>query len=251
MTKKGITVSQRGIDVRQATDAQKVLDSRFRYYEIAYEGIVSVTANPFTGVTDLYEHKLGFLPAFDCYDITGDRYVLSDNTGGLRASDQKIYFQGRNAPGINYANRRLLLRIYNVPITEEYQAPIEHTFPAKPSAQSGVGIKSAIDDFRTQELSKYTINTTGKTLSVQKTGLVLANSGTSNLAVIRHDLGYPPTFLSNYADAQRQWVGALNPSFMPVVSSADGSTLTFRGAQSALSGTFAYIIFKELADFTI
>lgn len=249
----GITVSQVGIDVSQALDSQKVLDSRWKYFEVIHEKLLSTGTIPAFGVaTDLFEHKLGFVPAFDCYDITLGAYVIGDS-GGLRGNKDKIYFQGQPANNTDYSNHKVLLRIYNVPITEEYTAPIENTLPVKSNTVSKYGIKitPTPGSMNHLELSEFTLNTQSKALSIQKTGTSVANSGTGNLIVIRHDIGNPPTFLAAQCDTQLQWVNALNPDFIPVVSSADNSTLTFRGAQALLSGTFAYAIFKELADFSL
>jgi hypothetical protein len=250
---KGIAVTQEGIGISQALDAQKVLDSRWRYFEIAHEELLSTAVISFGKVTELFNHGLGFLPAFDCYDITSDGYIISDISGGLRADRTRIYFDGENGNNINYSNHKVLLRVYNVPITEEYKAPIQKTLPSKTTAPTSVGVKIApgTTSFNTFELSKFSINTSGKALAIQKTGLVTANSGTNNEAVVVHDLGNPPIFLAAYASPTRQWVSALNPSFIPVLAKANASTLTFSGAQGALSGTLAYIIFKELGEFAI
>ncbi len=248
----GITISQEGIDVDRALDSQKVLDSGWRYFETAFEVEVSVGQLNFD-VVKLFEHKLGFVPAFDCWNITLGVYVLADDFGGLRANKDTIYFDGQDVSNIDHSNCKFLLRVYNVPILEEYEAPIVGTLPVGGSVSSSMGIKivaltGSIDH---QELSEFTLNTRGKALSIQKTGVAVANAGTSNLAVITHNIGNPPTYLAAFTDATRTWVGAINPDFVPVKSIADGKTLTFSGAQSPLDGQFAYIIFKELADFAL
>lgn len=253
----GITISQEGIDVSQALDSQKVLDSRWRYFEIAQEKIVSLGTITSGKTTEIYSHNLGFLPAFSCYDIATGTYIQ----GGLRSDKTKIYFDGffndtyYDPPSgtwlPTYSNHKVLLIIYSVPITEEYFAPIEKTLPLKTASPSKVGVKITTSNFRQQELSKYTLNTQSKSLAIQKTGVVLANSGTNFLAVIQHNIGNPPIYLATQAEPRLTYITAFSPTFVPVISYADGRTLTFRGAQSVLIGTFAYIIFKELADFAI
>jgi hypothetical protein len=250
---KGITITQQGVGVDKALDSQKILDSRWRYLELVYEGELSTGTISFGKVTDLYEHRLGYLPAFECYDITLGEYIISDSSGGLRADNQKVYFNGENANNINYSNHRVLLRIYGVPIAETYIAPINKTLTGKLSAPSKYGVKIAPGDtrFADIELSKFSINTTGKALAIQRHGLVTANSGTNYEAVVEHNLGNPPMFLAAYADPNRGWVAALNPSFVPWMAGADDKALTFSGAQGALAGTLAYVIFKELGDYAI
>lgn len=250
---RGVAVTQSGVPISQAIDSQKVLDSRWKFYEMAFEGFVSSGTIQFGKRLDLYEHNLGFIPAFDCYDTNLGAYVIGDNSGGIRADNRFIYFEGQNANNIDYSSHKLLLRIYNVPIIEEYTAPISQTLPVKSSTKTtqGVKVRQSTADFREQELSRFAMNTQSKTLSVQKTGLVTANSGTNFLAIIQHDLGYPPTFLAAYADFGRQWAASFNPDFIPVRSVSDDKQLVFKGVQSSLIGTFSYVIFKELGDFAL
>lgn len=250
---KGISASQAGVDISQALDSQKVLDSRWRYFEILAEYRLTLPTIPFTVGTDVVYHKAGFLPAFDIYDITRGEFIGSDLTGGPRSNTDKIYFQGLDAGGVSRSNHEALIRVYNVPITEEYTAEIDKTFPAKTKTVSKTGIKvtSKSGVMGHNELSEFNLNTQSKALSIQKTGVVTTNSGTNFLAVIRHDIGNPPTFLATRVDPTLQWVAALDPSNIPAVISANSETVTLRGGQAALIGSFAYIIFKELADFSL
>jgi hypothetical protein len=248
----GIEASQTGIDLSRATDAQKVIDSRWRYFDIAYEKIISLGTVLTNRTIELFTHGLGFVPAFDLYIIDIDTYMTGDTAGGARADSNRVFLTGSyNNPGLS--NTKVLLRVYNIRILEEYSAPIQQTLPAKTSKPDRFGIKitSATRAMRQPELSKFTVNTQGKAMAIQKHGTVVANSGTNNLAVITHNVGYPPTYLAAIADPKYQYVTPINPSFVPVIATANNTTLTFSGAQSVLIGTYAYIIFKELADFAI
>ncbi len=246
----GISVVQEGINLPQAHDSQKVLDSRWRYFEIAFEKKISLGIITSGRTTDIFEHKLGFLPAFDCYNIATGVYIGGTTVGGLRSSEDKVYFSG-TFTDTGLSNAEVLMRIYNIPITEEYTAPIDITFPGKTSTPSKMGIKITASDFRQQELSKYTLNTQSKSLSIKKTGIAVANSGTNYQAVIRHDIGNPPTYLVAEVDPKLIYITPITPDFVMARSSANGTTLTLSGAQAVLTGSWAYIIFKELADFAI
>lgn len=251
----GILITQEGVDVTEAQDSQKVLDTRWKSWEIEREVIFTMpTLNQTSGAQEIYAHNLGFLPAFDIYDIELGEYILgSDSTGaGLVSDANRIFFQSfYNDNG--WSNHRCILRIFNLDPTQEYTAPIVQTLPSKGSTKQSIGIKSVRDnsDMSEEELSHYSMNTKSKALQIQKTGLTTSNSGTDFQAIIRHDLGNPPTYLATYADIQRQWISAINPDFMPVLGRSDGTNIRFGGAQAALIGTIAYIIFKELGDFAI
>lgn len=253
----GIEISQEGIDLSQAQDSQKVLDSRFRYYDIAQESMVTLPTLANNGSTQIiYSHNMGFLPAFDVFDTVLQSYISVSSTllggSGLLSSTSQIYFKGfYNDAG--WSGHKVLIRVYNVPITDTFVAPIEQTLPSKTSTntQEGIKIVRGTSDIHDQELSKFALNSTGKSMSIQRTGTGFSNSGTSFHLVIEHDLGHPPTFLLASMDTAGQWVGAVDPSTTLGLATADGVNLTFRGVQSALVGTFAYIIFKDLGDFAI
>lgn len=252
---KGIVVSQQGIDISQALDSQKILDSRFRYFDVLQEFVMTMPTLLNDGSQQvIYEHKAGFLPAFDVYDtVLGSYITAADSIGrGLISSKNQLYFNGFYADS-GCSSHKVIIRIYNVPITDEFQAPIEQTLPSKGSSPSGQGIKvvRGTTDMNEKELSKFAINTASKVLGIQKTGTTQANSGTNNQFVIQHTLGHPPMFLATYADAAGQWVSGIDFSQILARGVADGVSMTFTGIQTTLIGTLAYIIFKELGDFTI
>jgi hypothetical protein len=251
----GVLVTQEGVDVADALDSQKVLDTRWKSFEILKEYVFTMPALvQSSGIQEIYTHGLGFLPAFDIYDTVLGSYVLggfADGTGCV-SDTGRIYFKGfYNDDG--WSGHKCVLRIFNLDPTQEYTAPIVKTLPQKGSTKQSHGIKILRDtsDIVEDELSKFALNTKSKALQIQKTGLTTANSGTNFRAVIQHNLGYPPTYMATWADINRQWIAAINPDFVPVIGRADGATIEFGGAQSALTGTFTYIIFKELGDFAI
>lgn len=251
----GIVAVQQGVGLDKALDSQKVLDSRWRYFEIAQEKLLTLpTLRNDGSVQVIYQHDMGFLPAFDVYDVTLGTYILGSDTlgNGLVSNTTQLYFNGVYIDQ-GWSGHQVMIRVYDVPITEEYTAIITETNPVKTSTVSGQGVKvlQTTGDFADLELSEFSLSTSSKALSIQKTGIATANSGTNNQVVIRHDLGYPPTFLSTYVDFNKQWVSAIDPDFNPIQGSANGTNLTFSGVQSILVGSFAYIIFKELGDFAL
>lgn len=247
----GIAISQEGIPVDDALDAQKVLDSRWRFYEILFEEKISVGTLSQPSTYNLFEHKLNFLPAFDCYNLTLDSYMDTGNAAssgnGLLSDETKVYFTGSyNDPG--WSNTEVLLRIYNVPIMEEYEAPIEKTSLSRgttPSRQ-GVQINTGHGSFTRQELIDYTLSTKGKNLGIHKTGTAVAEAPLFS-AKIWHYLGFPPSYLAAFASDDKKQVGAINPSLVPAksLSTENDQALEFQGSQAVLEATVAYIIFKE------
>lgn len=252
---KGILVTQEGVDVRDAQDSQKVLDSRWKSWELAEELVFTMPQLQQTsGFQEIYKHGLTFLPAFDIYDTVLGKYILgSDNLGaGLVSDTNRIGFQGFYSDD-GWSNHKCVLRLFNLDPSQNYTAPIVQTLPSKESTTQSIGIKVLRDnsEMKEGELSHFALNTKSKSLQIQKTGLTTANLGTDFIATIKHALGYPPTYLAAYCDPSRAWISAIDPDFLPVIGSADGDVITFSGAQSALIGTFAYIIFKELGDFIV
>ncbi len=261
----GLTISQQGIDVDDALDSQKVLDTRWRYFEIYKELEISLDTVTSGKRYVVFEHGLGFVPFFDMYDIAGDVYIapvtqfggpnIKDWTfsGGLVATSTQIAFVGTFSG--SFSGKKVILRIYNVNAAEEYEAPLVVANPyqagKKPKYGMKVTQKSDNDMMRNPELSNFTLNTEGKTLAIQKISSVATDTNTGFTARITHNMGNLPIFLTAYMTLDKSMVGALNPSFIPVLATATKTTLTFRGAQASLIANFAYIVFKELAETAI
>jgi hypothetical protein len=251
----GITITQQGIGVDQALDSQRVIDSRWRYFDILYEKKVSLGIIPDWLVDNsdivLFKHKLGFLPAFDCYNITRGVYMATLSSGDCIYTTP-LALDPSN--GVDYSNTEVLVRVYSVPITEEYSAPISEV-SGKQSPSSKYGVKVLRGDGNSRmngtELSEYSLNTKGKTLAVQKTGVAVVDN--EGLAIIRHNLGFPPTYLTARMEDGGDEIQSLDPDFVPVLSSSrnDDNELVFGGAQGVLTGSFAYVIFKEPAELAI
>jgi hypothetical protein len=261
---RGIAISQEGVDVTRALDAQKVLDTRWKYLETYKEVEVSVEnlAAGANKTVPLFEHGLGFVPFFDCYDITAGAYIAPISysggpnikdwaiTAGLVSDKQKVFFFGFNST--NYTGHKLLITIYNLDAAKEFQAPNVRAGINQVGRRSRYGVKvtqrADNDSMRDPELSHFTLNTNGKALAIQKIGTVAADTNTGFNAVVNHGLGNLPIFLSAFMRLDKSLISALNPQFIPVLTTADRNILTFRGAQAALIANLAYIVFKELAE---
>lgn len=251
MTDYGITASQEGIDLKEATDAQKTLDSRWRYLDILYEETIGFTNT--SGIlprTNLFKHDLGFVPAFDVYNTTTDRYIST-----LQADEKYVYYQGEWDSFSEHTNCGAIIRIYNIPILEEFSAPITQTLTKGKSKSSSYGIKilnpNKSGELKDLEMTGFSLNTGSKGLAVHKTGTVTASPTTVTWQlVIQHGLGNPPIFMMAKCANDLSNVYALTTDFMEVMGKADTTQqMSFRGAQAAISGKYAYIIFKELSDF--
>jgi hypothetical protein len=128
---KGILITQEGIDVSEAYDSQKVLDTRWKGFEIEREVVFTMpNLVQSSGTQEIYRHNLGFLPAFDIYDTVLGSYILEpDFDGNGCVSDtNRIFFQSfYNDDG--WSGHKCILRIFNLDPTQEYVAPIVKTLP--------------------------------------------------------------------------------------------------------------------------
>lgn len=251
----GITISQEGISVDRALDSQKVLDSRWRYLEIAFEKelVLPSGMTDASGKTvDVFQHNLGFLPAFDCYDVTTGAYINDRGSGAIQSDENKIFLSTNGGSFLSpLSNHKVMLRIYNVSIFQEYEALIKQTLPTASSFVNKTGIKvsDGSSDFDTSELRRFPLTTSAKALAIQKTGTTVFKGVH---ATISHGLGSPPIFLSTIADSKGRTVNGIDPSFCPFVVLATGDMLRFTPVQSSYDGTtLAYVIFKEFGETVI
>jgi len=255
MANYGISASQEGIDLKVATDAQRVIDSRWRYLDIIKETVISFgDSNPtYPGDrVNLFQHDLGFVPAFDCYNLGMDNYI------NIFADNKYIYHN--NYVSIwddpTWQNTKAIVRIYNIPIMEEYSAPISQTVLKSKSTPSEYGVKilnpNKSGELSNNEMADFSLNTMSKGLAVQKTGTQVADSTQVWGLTITHGLSSPPIFLITSCAMDKSSITAINPNQFDFFGRADQTTImSFRGVQSTMYGRYAYIIFKELADFAI
>lgn len=137
----GIEITQEGVGVDQASDYQKVLDSRWLSMEIMHEvdievEIPSIVATVQTDqIIRVFRHGLtrngqAFVPAYHANwapikgTVIDGIYSFQTN---LFCDDEGFYFYrtvfaGETAPTWNVA---IKAKIYNIPILEAYQAPVE------------------------------------------------------------------------------------------------------------------------------
>lgn len=262
-----MTVSQQGVDVNTATDSQKVIDTRWRYMDILVEKKMVVPSFTQPSSVVLYQHNFGKKYAFSIYVIDSDAYFsdwsqsggpgVNDLTfsGGVYTDNNAIKISGFFNDSYGISGKNILLRIYNVPITEEYSAPQDVTLAKSISKTSNYGVKiqsrTSHNTLRSNELTDYSLNTQSKALAIHRTGLVAAEVSSNGQATIRHNLGSPPSYMTAFYSVKSGVLGAISPDFVPVRGSANASTITFSGAQAALITWLAYILFKDPADLAL
>lgn len=270
----GIIVTQQGVDVRIAADYQKVMDTRWRFLDIALEQEFTVSHADSGGthywIEKICDHGLGYLPAFYFRTISIDYGGLNPGfyNGEIIATKSAVYWRNLYVSGDPTApiKLKLFVRVFACDISTEYQAPINFIVPASPVQEPDIGIKvlKGTGDIRSTELSNFSIDSQGKALAIQQTGTRSANAGTSFTLTIVHGMGYPPTYflapLQSVADfkAHTSFANPLNePIIRPMTIApiakvfSTSTTLSATGVQSALSGDFAFLITKEPTELAV
>lgn len=263
----GIVVTQAGIPVERSADYQRVLDSRWRFMEMVVDIEIDVSHSDWkTGyqIITLYEHKLGFLPAFEFYqdesvqmnpDVffggAAYNYIMSDTN---KVFLEVLYTDYSTIP----VRIKGQLRIFNVPITEEYTAPDYGVNLGSGITDTSIGVRAIETERRgtarmgDETMTAYSLNTKAKTLSVHKTGFIQA---TDHTVTITHNVGYPPTyyvcrvqdlasgFYTHPLNGVRV-VMCMTNQFSRAV--ANSRTIIFKGVQSTLLGVkLGYLILKD------
>jgi hypothetical protein len=191
----GIQVTQRGIPVDRASDYQKVLDSRWRFMEVALDidttihvpAMATPTYNTYQRV-NIAKHNLTnqgrpFVPAFHGSWLPDPSYPLYDGFNqfdiypgaGLFMDDQYIYFQRLSySTGVPLValTIKVKAKIYNLDILSEYLAIQEiPRGSGKTNTQYGI---TALDGSNSSATvggtspDGYSIDTRKKVLSIHK-----------------------------------------------------------------------------------
>lgn len=239
----GIVISQQGIDLKRAAEYQKVLDSRWRFLEIEKEIVLTIDTNAIIRVVD---HNLGYLPFFTTVypDSSLSRHGLT------RATSRSVYIDTR----FETIPFTICVRVFRVDVTSNYTAPVDFQIAAQESEKTPYGVKVLKRDSGRgmDEKNKdfYSLNTRAKALSIHSHGSASASGGQITL---QPALGYPPSYFlaSTTTVSSGEEAGAPAVSefdALNCVASANAATITFSGAQSALSGSYAYLILKDPAQ---
>lgn len=252
----GIRVTQEGVSVDQAAEYQMILHEQFPYLEFDFVGEVkasgSVSSNTFV---KMYMHTLPHIPQFFCFPIKTDGTYDRDDTGYLATSDSIGFIAWS---GETY-NKRWLLMVIKQDLTQTISAPKGGSIVQATTGPQRKGVavlkEGANDDIESKDKSNFSLHTNARSFAIHMCGKKTVDSSTSNLLVLNHDLGYPPTFFV----ARRQVEsGSANPllgqttqnAFVrnAALATANSATITLRGAQAALNGEYTYLILKDPVD---
>jgi len=270
----GVIVTQQGVDVVIAADYQKVVDTRWRFLDIQFEQEFTIS-HADSGATHwwvekLFDHNLGFLPAFNYRAISldngGNSFVTINNSLlQIIATDTSVYLRNLYVSGdpTTPIVLKCFIRLYNLDITTEYAAPISFGVPGAPVLEPDIGIKILTNegDINSTDLSKFTIDTKGKAFAIQQTGVRTAASPDYSLT-IDHHLGYPPTYFLAQVKRANEWnsvfkdplgVDTIFPMVVPFGARivADTNNVIVKGSQSALAGSYAFLITKEPTELAV
>lgn len=195
----GIAITQEGIDVENASDYQKVLDSRWLFFEVAMD-IEETISVPSLGVPatrgfqriNIVRHGCTrdgrpFVPAFHSGWKRDEAFVDNDDSytythmSGVAADDEYIYFyreyiSGFNAPAFTV---HVKAKIYNIPILDDYLAPIEIA-PDTFKQDTRIGVRALDGTDSTAKITGhsstgFSIDTRKKILSIHKVAQKLVN----------------------------------------------------------------------------
>lgn len=251
MSDYGIIATEAGTDVDHAPDYRRTIDSRWPVLEILYEQAVSQDVSVAAGATMsivLYNHKLGYAPAYaymdaQGFDPTHTGYPTPDLVGFttyfITADTANIYVSVTNLSISTVSfTARGFLRLFSYDPSKDFTAD---TFSSSDAAHSsalyGIAALTKPGSISDTEYSEFSINTKAKSLTIHKSGIADASSGSF---VIEHNLGYQPSYLIFTVVGD----GSISAG-IPARSFGDTKTLSFFGVQTTLSGKYSYIIFKD------
>jgi hypothetical protein len=263
----GIRITQAGVPIQKAADYQEVMDDRWPVVEMLYMDILDLQniqsdAAGTIAYVPIYEHNLGYLPAFLFKSISHNVQTFGDVLiNSIFADNNFIYVRVLKSPGeVVSINLKAFLFIIDRDCSKPYQSDIDITTAGQSSGPSAYGLKvmsrPTSRGMKEKDKSKYEFNTNAKAFPVQQTGRQTAVTGiTAYQLKIDHFLGYPPTY---FIAPIKTRVGPADPfngrEMISSLSNGGGiakntsSTLTVRGAQSPLTGDYLFVILKDPVD---
>lgn len=267
---EGAEISQQGVPLSQASDDQKVIDTRWITLDIFKEytytnSVTSGVSGDFAfPVIIVATHNLGYIPVFD-YQITSISYsdpnlgILGAN---LWADTQNIYYAPEYfslQPTVT-TTLSIQVRVYTLNVTIPFTAPTVQAISITNNTDTGYGIEFVADNNASPNISQdpigeYSFSTRLKPLNILQNGLTEAVVGGQNNGYIIIDYSYPTNPIyqicqyfpngivnSNY-NLPQALMGPLG--FQGMRSTINNGVISITGEQAALTGWFAYIIFKD------
>lgn len=180
MADYGIQISQEGVPLSRAADYQKVLDDKWPFIDILFEGEFKISKADWPAASSwwIYEvaqHNLGYLPGFTYKEIGTS---LIDGNTQLIATTDKIYLRGLWISGdpTTPLEIRIYLRVFALDVTQEYSFKGEHPearvrMSARKYGAKVIDPRNPTARMSNQEMSDFSLNTNSKALAVHKTGV--------------------------------------------------------------------------------
>lgn len=263
----GVIFTQDGVPVQGSADYQRVIDSRWRFMEVELDVPfnISLPSLPTSSPnkiekTIIATHAIGKHPYFE---VSYTATPVADIPLEIWADEDVVIIRRRTNASFGQPAQVVTgrLRVYNLPIFEDYVAP--KTFVqsgSSPEASAGIEFLEESGGVSLGDVSStgFSIDTRKKILSVHRHGkVVLDDSLTPPPGVtdaIYHNVGYPPTYLLASTNEQ-DFVVPTYPETVHYVGprldviqariTADVDYLHFKGIQASFGGTFGYVILKD------
>jgi hypothetical protein len=180
MAEYGIQISQEGVPLKRAADYQKVLDDKWPFIDILFEGEFKISKADWPAantwwVYEIAQHNLGYLPGFTYREIGTS--LITGNTQ-IIATTNKIYLRGLWLTGdpTTPLNINIYLRVFALDITKEYEYKGERPeskvrMSARKYGAKVIDPRSPTASLSNQEMSDFSLNTNAKALAIHKTGV--------------------------------------------------------------------------------
>lgn len=246
-----VKISKLGTDVKTAPDSQLLFNSEWPLLKIYRRAKFTIPGHPggTLGVKGtIYEHNLGFSPAFRLYYPESTRLAVP-----------AANFATVNDCEIRIDERRLYYYTYGFETTTDmdiYYYIFYHDLEAEPFLGDILNrdtdytrrnnrnyvFKLSLPgkDISSTDLRDFAVHSNANNLPIHAFGMADMNEGGNYQATIKHRLGYRPIYDVFYrADGTDYFVTA------PTRTIADETDITFRGVQSVLLGDLSYIIYKD------
>lgn len=262
----GLLFTQEGVSIPYSADYQRVVDTRWKTMDVAFEQDIDISFGSWTAATryniEVFAHNLHYLPAFEFFQ---DRDTSEGNTTILSGSHVIDFMFGTKDKIIVSISRfggdpstalriKGFLRIYRVDITSEYKVS-EAPSTGAPAVDSSYGVKfidteNGFNDLNAKEIYKYLQNSKEKVIGIHQHGTASIDIGS---IVINHGIGYPPSYEFTRVNGPSNYYVPAEESISPFNINQGRVTtfpfkLTFSGSQSPLAGKYAYILFKDPAE---
>lgn len=234
----GIKAAQKGYNVRSCADWELLFSSKWKFWQIVQSGTVEISDK--TADQVIYEHNLGYYPAFYVFDITDGSSKSTELAQYVGSGENDFKWLGStlSSPA---GSCTLKYFIFTHSLLDEITATLNFDTETSREIDSNFGFKATYAgyDITDTDMRHFTFHTSCKGLQVYRSKVYTAAVLVSQYM---HYLGYEPFMLTYFKPSSISYFRIVQAGDQQIRAWSDTTNVYL---VSTAPGTTSSIVFSD------